>query len=107
MPERIVSVMRFEQVWREPPAEDGASARAAYEIDCSSGTYVRSLIADLGGDAYCEQLRRTAIGPFEVQAAVAPPERGAQWSDPPLIGLREALETIDGYLASRTARPRR
>jgi tRNA pseudouridine55 synthase len=41
-------------------------------IECSSGTYVRSLIADLG-DAYCEALRRTAIGPFEV--ADADPDR--------------------------------
>ena len=29
---------------------------------------MRSLIADLG-DAYCESLRRTAIGPFEVDEA--------------------------------------
>jgi tRNA pseudouridine55 synthase len=42
--------------------------RAEFEIECSSGTYVRSLIADLG-DAYCEELRRTAIGPFRVEDA--------------------------------------
>lgn len=36
---------------------------AAFEIECSSGTYVRQLVADLS-DAYCEQLERTAIGPF-------------------------------------------
>lgn len=41
---------------------------ATYEIECSSGTYIRSLIMDLG-DAYCETLRRTAIGPFPVDAA--------------------------------------
>ena len=35
--------------------------RRGFAIECSSGTYVRSLIADLG-DAYCEQLRRTRIG---------------------------------------------
>ena len=58
IPEREVEVSRFELLWRE---ED----RAAFAIDCSSGTYVRSLIADLG-DAYCLELRRTAIGPFEV-----------------------------------------
>src|SRR3954462_12768971 len=28
---------------------------AAFEIECSSGTYIRSLITDLG-DAYCEEL---------------------------------------------------
>ena len=37
------------------------ASRAAFAIECSSGTYVRSLIADLG-DAYCLELRRTAIG---------------------------------------------
>ena len=41
---------------------------ATYEIECSSGTYIRSLIMDLG-DAYCETLRRTAIGPFSIEAA--------------------------------------
>jgi tRNA pseudouridine55 synthase len=63
--EREVSVTRFEQLWRD-------GDRVAFAIECSSGTYVRSLIADLG-DAYCLELRRTGIGPFEV--ADADPER--------------------------------
>ena len=42
--------------------------RAAFEIECSAGTYVRALIADLG-DAYCEELERTAIGPFRLEDA--------------------------------------
>jgi tRNA pseudouridine55 synthase len=61
LPEREVDVHRFEETWRE-------GDRRGFEIECSSGTYVRSLIADLG-DAYCEQLRRTAIGPFDVSDA--------------------------------------
>jgi tRNA pseudouridine55 synthase len=61
VPERLVTVHRFEQLWRRDD-------RAEFEIECSSGTYVRSLIADLG-DAYCESLRRTAIGPFKVETA--------------------------------------
>src|SRR4051794_41526970 len=44
----------------------------SFTIECSSGTYVRSLIADLG-DAYCLELRRTRIGHFDV--ADADPER--------------------------------
>jgi tRNA pseudouridine55 synthase len=63
--ERQVEVYRFEQTRHE-------GDRRAFVIECSSGTYVRSLIADLG-DAYCEQLRRTRIGSFEV--AGADPER--------------------------------
>ncbi len=42
--------------------------RAEFEIECSSGTYVRSLVADLG-DAYCDELRRTAVGPFRLKDA--------------------------------------
>ncbi len=61
MPERIVTVYRFELLER---SDDGAE----FEIECGSGTYVRSLIADLG-DAYCTALRRTAIGPFSVDEA--------------------------------------
>ncbi|HEY2650950.1 MAG TPA: tRNA pseudouridine(55) synthase TruB [Solirubrobacteraceae bacterium] len=73
LPEREVEVYSFVEVRR-------SGARRAFEIECSSGTYVRSLIADLG-DAYCEELRRTAIGPFDV--AQADSER--------IIALNEAL----------------
>jgi tRNA pseudouridine55 synthase len=90
MPERIVTVYRFEQRWRD---ENPAHPRAGYEIECSAGTYVRSLIADLN-DAYCLELRRTAIGPFDVQDAVAPPRRGEPWPDPPLIPLDHALARL-------------
>jgi tRNA pseudouridine55 synthase len=60
-PEREVEVYRAELL-----ASDGATAR--YEIECSTGTYVRALIETLG-DAYCAELRRTAIGPFRVENA--------------------------------------
>jgi tRNA pseudouridine55 synthase len=60
-PERDVEVYRAELL-----SSDGASA--SYEIECSAGTYVRTLIETLG-DAYCSSLRRTAIGPFRVEDA--------------------------------------
>lgn len=60
-PEREVEVFRAELLGR-----DAESAR--YEINCSKGTYVRTLIETLG-DAYCSELRRTAIGPFRVEEA--------------------------------------
>jgi tRNA pseudouridine55 synthase len=47
---------------------DHDSETARYEVECSSGTYVRTLIETLG-DAYCIELRRTAIGPFRVEDA--------------------------------------
>lgn len=59
--EREVTVHRFEETGRE-----GASR--SFAIECSSGTYVRSLVADLG-DAYCTALRRTKIGAFDVADA--------------------------------------
>jgi tRNA pseudouridine55 synthase len=71
LPEREVEVYRFEELWRE-------DARRGFTIECSSGTYVRSLIADLG-DAYCEQLRRTAIGQLSVEDA--DPERPLALND--------------------------
>lgn len=43
------------------------------DVSCSSGTYVRTLAADLGralgGGAHLRALRRTAIGPFTVEVA--------------------------------------
>jgi tRNA pseudouridine55 synthase len=58
---RPVSVYRAELLWQE-------GERAGFEIECSAGTYVRSLIAALG-DAYCDELERTAIGPFRLEDA--------------------------------------
>jgi tRNA pseudouridine55 synthase len=105
MPERIVTVYRFEQSWRDPPAGE-SPVRAGYEIECSSGTYVRSLIADLG-DAYCEELRRTAIGPFAVANAVAPPARDREWSDPPLLSVELALSAATEHETAARRRPGR
>ena len=58
---RPVEILRAELVESE-------GELATFEIECSSGTYVRQLIAELG-DAYCEQLERTAIGPFRLADA--------------------------------------
>ena len=77
--EREVEVHRFEQAWHR-------GDRRGFVIECSSGTYVRSLIASLG-DAYCEALRRTRIGELRVQDA--DPER--------VIGLDEALAFLPAH----------
>jgi tRNA pseudouridine55 synthase len=78
MPEREITVYRFEETRR-------AGSERDFVIECSSGTYVRSLIADLG-DAYCTALRRTRIGDFDV--ADADPLR--------LLPLEQALVHIPG-----------
>ena len=76
---RPVTVHRAVLLWHE-------GERAAFEIECSSGTYVRTLLTDLG-DAYCEQLERTAVGSFRLEDA--DPEA--------LVPLEEAL----GFLPER------
>jgi tRNA pseudouridine55 synthase len=54
---------------------------AAFEVVCSSGTYVRVLAADvgdrLGCGAHLIALRRTLIGPFDVDEATPPDAPGA------------------------------
>jgi tRNA pseudouridine55 synthase len=58
-PEREVEVYRAELL-----GSDAGSAE--YEVECSAGTYIRTLVETLG-DAYCVELRRTKIGPFRVE----------------------------------------
>jgi tRNA pseudouridine55 synthase len=74
---RPITVYRAELLWKE-------GDRAAFEIECSSGTYVRSLVTDLG-DAYCDELERTAVGPFRLEEA--DPARGP-------LALRDALSFL-------------
>src|SRR2546425_9754209 len=67
-PVRSVRVMRLELL-----RFDGEAQSAELEVECSSGTYVRSLVSDLGGmtgaGAYCDALERIAIGPFPLENA--------------------------------------
>ena len=64
---RPVHVSRFDTA----PTDDPLVYRI--EVDCSSGTYIRTLAADLGealgGGAHLRNLRRTAIGSFRVEEA--------------------------------------
>lgn len=65
--EAVQTPLRDVEIYRAELLEhDAGSAR--YEIECSTGTYVRTLIETLD-DAYCAELRRTAIGPFRVEDA--------------------------------------
>lgn len=104
---RPVTVHRADRLWWE-------GDRAAFEIECSSGTYVRQLVADLG-DAYCEELERTAIGDFRLADAdperiVAPddalaflPERPLEAGEAAAVrnGIRVAAEGGEEGAASR------
>ena len=65
--ERVETPTREVEVYRAELRETDRE-HAEFEIECSSGTYVRTLIETLG-DAYCERLRRTAIGDLRVPDA--------------------------------------
>lgn len=69
--EEIETPVRQTEIYRADLLSRDAH-RARYEIECASGTYVRTLIETLG-DAYCEDLRRTGIGRFELPASGTTP----------------------------------
>ena len=83
-PARSVRVDRFEVY----PTEDSK----VYEVfvDCSSGTYIRSLAADLGlvlgGGAHLRNLRRTRVGSFGEDEALPLEEIILQ---KPIEGMRD------------------
>ncbi len=84
-PPRPIRVDSFELLSFEPPS-------FGFRVTCSGGTYVRTLVADVGAATGCgahlTALRRTAIGPFAVGDAVTPDAPGE-----PL-----PLETAVGHL---------
>jgi len=65
---RRIRIDRLELLAFDPP-------RFRIAVACSKGTYVRSLVADLGADVGCgahlAELRRTRSGRFEIARAVA------------------------------------
>lgn len=63
---RPVAVTKFKVDFENLP-------EVKFEIDCSKGTYIRSLVRDfgeaLGCGAYMSELRRTAIGQYRIEDA--------------------------------------
>ena len=82
---RLYELHRQGQVVERPPRrvrvdrleveafEDGPFPRATICVECGSGTYIRSLAADLGaqlgGPAHLAWLRRLSVGPFTLAEA--------------------------------------
>lgn len=81
-PARPVTVYRYDV----EPTDDPLVFRAV--VECSSGTYVRVLAADLGaalgGGAHLRALRRTAVGAFTLADALP-------LSDVTVLPMREAV----------------
>lgn len=65
----------------------------AVEVGCSSGTYIRSLVADLatalGGGGHLRNLRRTAIGSFSLEESHVLEELDEGHVLPPAEALRD------------------
>lgn len=104
-PSRTVRVDRFDL----EPAEEPGVLRA--HVECSSGTYVRTLAADLGtalgGGAHLRALRRTRVGSFTVDEAVPVGDLGPDSLRSPAEALRDLDRvTVDPELAVVVARGR-
>jgi tRNA pseudouridine55 synthase len=82
---RSVDVFAFDLIGFTSPRFD-------FRVRCSAGTYVRSLVADVGArlglGAHLAGLRRTAIGPYSAEEAVSPDDPG------PLLPLERAVEHL-------------
>jgi tRNA pseudouridine55 synthase len=85
---------------------DERAQEAELVVECSSGTYVRQLVADLGelcgAGAHCTALERTRVGPFAL--ADADPERALSLSGA-LAFLPERRLSADEAAAVRHGRP--
>ncbi len=96
---RAITIDRLELVdW---DADDPDRPIAVVEVDCSAGTYVRSIARDVGratgGAAYLGALIRTASGGFSIAAAHSLEAIRAAATDGP-AGLRPLLLPIDAGL---------
>lgn len=90
-----------------PSAEPGPVF--SIDVECSSGTYVRSLAADLGallgGGAHLRKLRREATGEFTVDEALTLEELEASPSKPDAVmSSAEALRDLPRAVAGQALR---
>jgi tRNA pseudouridine55 synthase len=90
---RTVNVYRIELVG-QPDAD-----HAEFQVDCGSGTYMRSLARDLalalGTVGHVTALRRLKVGPFEEKAAITLEYlRGLGHIPPPIAPVETVLDDI-------------
>jgi tRNA pseudouridine55 synthase len=73
---------------------------ATFEVSCSSGTYVRTLISDLATSldtgAYLTALRRTRVGHLRVENASSPEALSSATLHNHIIQMREAVAHLPG-----------
>lgn len=105
----VARAARRVEIYRLELAPGGEPGVLSLEVECSPGTYVRTLAADigrhLGGVAHLRNLRRLAVGPFGVERAhplAVLAEAGRDLVEPPaaaVVGL-DRVE-IEDALAAR------
>jgi tRNA pseudouridine55 synthase len=87
---------------------DRAASTATFEISCSSGTYVRTLVADLaeraGSGAYLTALRRTTVGHLTIQDALSPDELTPESLYIHIIQATEVVAHLPAMLVSGASR---
>ena len=128
LPPRPVTISRLDLVvWDE---SDPERPTAELEVECSAGTYIRSIARDLGAKlgcgAYLGALSRTASGPFELSAAhtldeirraaeagpaalaalLLPVDAGLDAIPETLLTPAEVLAVARGQMIKPVARPR-
>jgi tRNA pseudouridine55 synthase len=90
---REIEIRRLELLQRD-------RERVDFTVECSKGTYVRVLAADLGRAlgtvAHLERLRRTAVGDFHVSDAQTPASL-ATMPILPLVTIRHALAKLRAF----------
>ncbi|MDQ6616458.1 MAG: tRNA pseudouridine(55) synthase TruB [Actinomycetota bacterium] len=100
---RTVTVTRFDLDGLVAPSTEGEVGPVfSAAVDCSTGTYIRSLAADLGaalgGGAHLRNLRRTAVGPYTLADAVP-------LDDISLAAVRPPQDALPGMAAVAVGEP--
>lgn len=99
---RPIRIDSFELVEYTPP-------RARFRVACSKGTYVRSLVADigrvLGCGAHLTSLRRTRSGQFTLEGAIPPDEITVALARRLLVSPAQAIAHLPGYTVSAEKLP--
>ncbi len=87
---------------------DHTRETATFEISCSSGTYVRTLIADLaahvGSGAYLTALRRTSVGHLTIDEAPSPQNLTQETLHNRIIPALEVVGHLPGVVVAGTVR---
>ncbi len=85
---------------------DDEAQQLIAEIECGSGTYIRSLGRDLakrlGTAAVMTALRRTAVGPFTIENAISPLKITAESIQSELLPASSAVTGLPGIVLDET-----